>query len=410
MKILISAVSFASSISGVQRHALNMVRCLLLQREISEIHFVVAPWQSGMVEGADLPAGRRLHIHIAQIERGALSRNVWHYRELPRLAGRLRVDLVHFSYPMPLKANAFACPTVITLHDLYPYEIPTNFGFPKFLFNRAVLRQCLRAADAIACVSEATRMRLKQYAPASVWKKAVRIYNCVEPEPAFASESPIPNWCCEPFLLCIAQHRRNKNIATMIRAFDLLLRSEWIDVNAKLVVIGMPGPETARIHRLVYKCGLKTSVCFLEGLSETSLQWCYRNCAALVAPSLTEGFGLPVAEGLLAGCRIVCSNIPAHREIGESGCRFVTLHEHAAQTLATAIADVLDSPNPKPVVLPQFSAPVLGRQYLSLYRALVAAAASAWQEAVPPPITPAVPDCTSITVSDSQSVLAYRRK
>jgi hypothetical protein len=56
----------------------------------------------------------------------------------------------------------FACPTMVTLHDLYPYEMPMNFGFPKFIFNRMVLQQCLRNTDAIACVSETTLFRLKQ--------------------------------------------------------------------------------------------------------------------------------------------------------------------------------------------------------------------------------------------------------
>ena len=38
--------------------------------------------------------------------------------------------------PCPSMAASFSCPTVVTLHDLYPYEIPLNFGFPKFIFNR----------------------------------------------------------------------------------------------------------------------------------------------------------------------------------------------------------------------------------------------------------------------------------
>jgi glycosyltransferase involved in cell wall biosynthesis len=408
MKVLIAAMSYASSISGVQRHALNMVRCLLLRQEIAEIHFVVAPWQCGMVEAAGLPVDHRLQTHIVDIDRGSLSRNLWHYRKLPEMAQQLHADIVHLSYPVPLDARAFPCPTVVTLHDMYPYEIPMNFGFPKFLFNRAVLRQCLRAADAIACVSEATRMRLKQYAPAGVWKKAVRIYNCVEPEPIAKSKLPIAHWEGETFLLCIAQHRRNKNIPMMIRAFDRLLRSEWIGAQSKLVVIGMRGPETARIHRSVRETRLERSIHFLEGLSEADLQWCYRNCAALVAPSLAEGFGLPVAEGLLAGCRIVCSNIPAHREIGEGSCRFVTLREHPAQALAATIADTLHEPKPKPIELPQFSAPALAEDYLALYRRLIASAAPAWANAAASAIVPGAD--ISITVPESQSALAYRGK
>jgi glycosyltransferase involved in cell wall biosynthesis len=370
MKILITAASFASSISGVQRHALNLVRCLLLRGEIAEIHLVVAPWQCEIFATDALSVDHRLKTHITAIDRGSLSRNLWHYRELPLLARQLHVDLVHLSFPMPINAQAFDCPTAVTLHDLYPYEIPENFGFPKFLFNRAVLRQCLGAADGIACVSEATRLRLKQYVPATTWRKAVRIYNCVESESPSAADPPFPFRKSELFLLCIAQHRRNKNIQTLIRAFHRLLRSEWIEAHAKLAVIGMRGPETARIRRLVSEYGLDGNVFFLEGLSEDYLQWCYRNCAMVVAPSITEGFGFSVAEALLAGCRIVCSDIPAHREVGGSGCRFVNLGEHAEQSLAAAIADALSEPKPAPIALPQFSASVLAAQYLAFYRQL----------------------------------------
>src|ERR1019366_678927 len=40
--------------------------------------------------------------------------------------------------------------------DLYPYDIPENFGFPHYFANRAILRQCLSSVDGIACVSGGT--------------------------------------------------------------------------------------------------------------------------------------------------------------------------------------------------------------------------------------------------------------
>lgn len=151
---------FSSQISGLQRHAFNVVRCLLQLPEISAVHLVVAPWQRAMVEDAGFEPDPRLTIHIAEMEVSSLSRNVWYYRELPALAARLRADVVHLTFPMPVDGASFACPTVLTLHDLYPYEIPKNFGFPKCIFNRLVLQQCLRNVDAIACVSEITGILL----------------------------------------------------------------------------------------------------------------------------------------------------------------------------------------------------------------------------------------------------------
>jgi len=368
MKVLLAAVSFASGISGLQRHAFNVVRCLLLREEVAEIHLVIAPWQRKLPEAAGLPADRRLILHVANVDRGSMQRNLWYWEGLPRLAARVGVDLAHLSYPMPLHRAALGCPAVVSLHDLYPYEIPANFGFPKFLVNRMVLRQCLRDADAIACVSDATLAMLKRYAGTAVWQKAVRIYNCVEPAAEMAARSPIPGWNREKLLLCVAQHRRNKNIAVLIRAFQRLLGSGAMSPEAKLVVIGMEGPESGKLRRMVAAAGLAARVHFLHGLSEPELQWCYRHCEAVVSPSLTEGFGLPIAEALLAGCRVVCSDIPAHREIADGHCRFVRLRDDSADALASAIAGILIEPKREPVPLPQLSAAVLARQYVALYR------------------------------------------
>jgi glycosyltransferase involved in cell wall biosynthesis len=121
--------------------------------------------------------------------------------------------------------------------------------------------------------------------------------------------------------------------------------------------------------------GIGESICFLEGLPEPELQWCYTQCEAVVAPSLTEGFGLPVAEGLLAGSRIVCSDIPAHREVGDGQCRFIPLGRDAEKDLSEAIMEVLKDPRRQPAVLPQFSAPILAEQYISLYRWLITSSA-----------------------------------
>jgi glycosyltransferase involved in cell wall biosynthesis len=374
MRILIAAASFPSQVSGVQRHALTMARCLLKHPEITAVHLLVAPWQIGLVQAAGIDADPRLLTHTAEIDRSSLSRNLWYYRRLPELAARLKADIVHLSYPMPVNAAAFSCPLAMTLLDLYPFEIPRNFGFRKVIFNRLILRQCLRNVDAIACISEATRMRLKQYAPAVEWKKSVRIHVCVEPPLLCGLSAPIPGWQGEPFLLCVAQHRRNKNISLLIEAFNRLLGLGSVDPRMRLVIVGIAGPETRRIYGQISRYGLQERIHILEGLPEPDLQWCYAQCEMVVAPSITEGFGLPVVEALLAGAKVVCSDIPAFREVGGGHCRFVDLSRDAAQRLGEAIVAMLGKTKPGPISFPQFSASVLADQYIGLYRGLMAPA------------------------------------
>jgi glycosyltransferase involved in cell wall biosynthesis len=347
------------------------VRSLLTQPEVDEIHFVFAPWQRQMLSDAGFDSMERVRTHVAEMDQGMLSRNHWYYRRLPGLVEKIQPDVVHLTYPVPVHASAIAPPIVLTLHDLYPYEIPSNFGYPKVFFNRAILRQSLQSADAIACVSGATMLRLKQYVSRSCWEKAQRIYNCVEPEDACSEISPIPVWSGEPFLLSVSQHRKNKNLALLIRVFHRILREDLVSRDMRLLVIGISGPETPHLLQLASELQLEDRVIFLEGLSEAQLQWCYRHAEALVAPSQTEGFGLPVAEALLAGCRVVCSDIPAFREIDEEHCSFVELGAGAEERLAAAIVSCLHEPAPAPIALEQFSTRVVGAAYVDLYRRLL---------------------------------------
>jgi glycosyltransferase involved in cell wall biosynthesis len=263
------------------------------------------------------------------------------------------------------------CPVVVTVHDLYPWDIPENFGFPKVLFNRMILRQCVRAADALACVSDATLERLRKREGAKVAAKATRIYNSVEPCRRRVGRSPMARSRDVPFLLCVAQHRRNKNIVLALRTLARLLRENAVHPGLMLLVVGISGPETERIHRCIESERLGQNVLLLSGISEAELQWCYRNCEALLAPSLMEGFGLPVAEGLLAGCRIVCSDIPPFREMGGEHCSYFALGENEEAAFGAAIQAALKQPRRRPVAMPQISGEVIAGEYMSLYQRLL---------------------------------------
>src|SRR5438552_6240417 len=175
MKVVIAAVSSNTHMSGVSRHAANIVRCLLTRSEVSSVHLLVAPWEHGHVCEAVARKDRRLRIHSVSVRPGTLARNLWYYFSLPAIAAQLEADIVHIAYPSPVQRHAFHCPTVVSLHDLYPYDIPANFGFPKVFFNRMVLQECLRSVNAIACVSESTRQHLYQRVPLAAVNQSVTV-------------------------------------------------------------------------------------------------------------------------------------------------------------------------------------------------------------------------------------------
>lgn len=371
MRVVIALVSSAPQLSGVQRHAINVARCLLLRHEITAVQLVAAPWQREFVEASIPRSDARLHLSTAEIGSGVLERNLWYYAKLPRLAADFKASIIHLACPAPLRRKALSCPAVVALHDLYPFDIPENFGFPKVLFNRLVLRQCVRAADAIACVSNSTLAQLGEIEPALARDKSIVIANCVEPYHDVSIRIPLAGWSGQPFLLCVAQHRRNKNILFLLKVFERLLRTSQVSPEMHLVIVGIEGPETKAILRFLDHAKIAERVVLLSGISEEELQWCYRNCELLLAPSTVEGFGLPVAEALVAGCRVICSDIPAFHEVGGDHCCYVSLDSHAEQNFIAAVLAYLHEPPPAAVSLPQLSAQVIAEGYLRLYRSLL---------------------------------------
>lgn len=375
MRVLVSAISSACQLSGVQRHAFNLVHCLLMLPEVSGVDLALAPWQCKLAESYVPDAGHRLHLHFPHLANTPVARNTWFYEHLAALARDLSADLVHVAYPVPLRRAAFHCPVVATLHDLYPYQVPRNFGLAKAWVNRRVLQQCLRNLDAVVCVSDATAIALRAYTPPHIWQKASRIYNCVQlPSHDVQPENVIHG--SSPFLLCVAQHRRNKNIPLAVECFRSLLQRKDASPDLKLLIVGIGGPETSRILRHVALLGLTDRVTLVEGLSDEALLWCYRHCIALLMPSLSEGFGLPAVEALMAGCRVICSDIPALREVCGGHCQCVPVTEDGGAAFALAVVKALEQPVPAPLRFPQFSPTEIAHEYLTLYSDVIASSAA----------------------------------
>jgi glycosyltransferase involved in cell wall biosynthesis len=366
MNVVIAAMSAPTHMNGVSRHAANLARALLSTKAISEIHFVAGAWQKEMYRSALSACDPRLHTHWIQLRDSNVSRLSWYYRELPCIAAQLEADIAHLTFPAPTAKDGYPCATVLSLHDMYPFEIPSNFGRLKSVLARHTVTQCIRRVDAIACVSSVTQTELARRFPTLTNKTQV-IHNVVEFGAPAAISKNLEVLKGRSFILCVAQHRSNKNIPLAIRVFERLVGDRVMPVEARLVVVGIPGPETRRIEEEIRNARLNRKVLLVSGLSDSEMRWCYENCAWLLAPSSMEGFGLPVAEALLSGARVVCSDIPAFREVGGEACHYVPWKSDPVDTYVRAIRDALNiAPNRAASPL-QLSAASIGSQYLSLY-------------------------------------------
>jgi glycosyltransferase involved in cell wall biosynthesis len=364
MNLLITAISSATGPSGICRHAYGLARCAVSRGGI-QVTLALGKWQEMYFKRSfDLEA-LNVSLVSVNISNDAFARNMWYLRGLPKLAAELAADIVHLSFPVPVRRRSMRCPVVVSLHDLYPYDEPNNFGFPRVYFNRVFLHECVREVDCVACVSEITLSQLKTRFPRLAHRKSVVVHNCVAID---WSEPMLPVGLHGKFFLMVAQHRANKNILLALKVFEELLHRKSIDQRTLMLLIGNEGPETAAIRSFIEKRSLEASVRLINGVTDGELRWLYENCEVLMVPSLMEGFGLPLAEGLFCGSRIVCSDIPAFREIGGDACHYFDLHADSdSSAMIEAVCKALSGPAKRARGLERFVPGNIAREYAAIY-------------------------------------------
>ena len=230
------------------------------------------------------------------------------------------------------------------------------------------LKQAIKNSDGLPCVSQVTADKLKYYFPRLKPQQEVEVvYNYVDFEKL---EIKAPAQIAEnsKFILSVAQHRQNKNLDLLIKAYAGLLKSDRLDGDCKLFIVGSSGPETESIKNLIASFNLESKVSLLSGISDRELGWLYQNCYAFIIPSSTEGFCLPLAEALHFSDCVVCSDIPIFREITTSNCQYFSLEGDAVSNLSQALIQAIENPRlPDKNAIERFNKSHIAQQYLNLY-------------------------------------------
>lgn len=99
-----------------------------------------------------------------------------------------------------------------------------------------------------------------------------------------------------------------KQVEVVVRAVGRL------PSNARLIVFG-EGPALEQIQATARAAGVLGRVDFAGRLTEADLAYRFRTASVFVSMSRMEAFGLTVLEAAAAGTAVVCSDIPAYREM-----------------------------------------------------------------------------------------------
>ena len=237
------------------------------------------------------------------------------------LADRLRgADVVH--YPLTVPVPPADRPTILTLLDVQHLDLPALFPRGERLFRRLAYDRAATRAARVIVISEWARGRVVERLGLDP-ERVHAIHLAVDHE----RFSPDPDVAREPFLLYPARPWPHKNHARLFEAFAELRAGH---PELRLVLTGV-GHDSG---------GLPTGVVALGGVPTDELVSLYRRAAALVFPSLYEGFGLPPLEALACGCPVASSVAGSLPEV--LGDAAVLFDPEDAGAIASGVSDALD--------------------------------------------------------------------
>lgn len=224
-------------------------------------------------------------------------------------------------YPLAIRLPTSRAPSVVTLHDLQHLDLPAMFPRSERLFRRVAWHPSIEGADRVIVISDFVRQRAVELL--GLDESRLRVV------PLGLDHARLrPGGEREGFLLYPARRWPHKNHERLFEAFALLRRER---PGLRLVLTGggdfsdVPDGVEARGH-----------------LPFAEVVELLRRAAALVFPSLYEGFGLPPLEAMACGCPVACSNAAALPEVVGDAARLFDPHDPAA--IAAAVRDVLDAP------------------------------------------------------------------
>ena len=183
-------------------------------------------------------------------------------------------------------------PLVLTVHDLAVLREPGTLGSWNRRYTRAVLRPLVGAADRLVAVSDDTARDLSLLLDVAPERIAV-VPNGVDAR-FFGPPPPAP--LDGPYVLFVGTPEPRKNLHRLAEAVDRLRRSGRRE---RLVVAGADGWGDA--------LPAGSHVEALGRVDDATLHALLGAAACLAVPSLHEGFGLPAAEAMAAGCPVVAA-------------------------------------------------------------------------------------------------------
>ncbi len=247
-----------------------------------------------------------------------LWRILWEQAIQPWQLGGL--DLLHgLAFVSPLLARL---PTVVTVYDLSFIHYPERLSAARRLYLRLFTGISCRRARRVIAISRSTAEDVRRLLGVPGERIDVAVPGVGErfrPLPAaevaaFRAAHDLP----PRFLLHLGTLEPRKNLPVLLRAYARL--PEGVRRHAPLILVGGEGWGSDAIRATITTLRLGETVRLAGYAPDEELPLWYNAAAALVCPSVYEGWGLPVAEALACGTPVLASDVSSLPEAaGQAG-------------------------------------------------------------------------------------------
>ncbi|MDP3974445.1 MAG: glycosyltransferase family 1 protein [bacterium] len=222
------------------------------------------------------------------------------------------LDLMHFtyfSYPI-LYPKKF----IATVHDTTLLKFKTGKASTKssFIYNfkymifKHVFKNQIKRSLSIITPTESVKKQLLNICPYLNKEKVTAIYEGVTYE---YLKVKVNKNISDKYFLYVGTFYPHKNVENLLRAFSKLKTS------IKLYLVGPDDFFLKKIENLITSLDLKSKIKIIRNVHSSELPDLYANAQALIHPSKSEGFGLPLIESAYFGTQIIASDIDVFAEI-----------------------------------------------------------------------------------------------
>lgn len=212
--------------------------------------------------------------------------------------------------------------TIIAFHDLLPLKHPEWFRPGEAALHRARLMTALRVGDVIVTGAAVVRDEILAFArEAGLTPPRIEVIDL--PVAARFGAAVAPVFGGAPYMLVSGTIEPRKNHALLLEVWKRLGPDA-----PKLIIAGRRGWSNDAV--LAALDANPANVQEVAGLSSAAMAALAKGAAAVLSPSLDEGYGLPVAEAMAAGTPVIAADMAVYRELWDGRVRLADPHDVGA--------------------------------------------------------------------------------